>query len=133
MPEKKTKFPDMHDPTKMIAHYVFKTRQMAFCAAVIMGAALRSPSEFWPDELDFSGVALEDKNCIGNTYKALIGLKLIRKTGGWRGSKATTTGRKGSPVFAYQVSAVGAMRTLLQRIQPELAKELQPQKELQLA
>ena len=122
--------PQMTDPTLMIAQYVFKTRQMMLCAGIIAAAALRSPSEFWLDECDFSTVAKDDRNCIGNTTKSLIGLKLIRKTGAWRASKAD--GRKGSTAFAYQVCAVGAMRTLLKRIQPELERELNPQREMQL-
>lgn len=122
-----------NDPTKMIAQFLFKPREMVLCAGIIACAALRAPYRFWPDEIDFSSVRKEDKNCIGNTYKAMIGYKLIRKTGNFRGSKNTTSGRKGSPVFEYEASAIGVLRDLLAKIEPMLAKELEPQMELAMA
>lgn len=119
------------DPTLAIAQYVWKTREMMRCAALIAAVAARSPGEFWLDEIDFSDIGREDRNCIGNTVKSLIGLKLIRKTGAWRAS--TAAGRKGSTTFAYEVQSVALLRALLRRLEPELERHSNPQPELALA
>lgn len=98
-----------------IAQWTWKTATMQKVATRVLKTALRQ-NEFWPDEIDFSDVADDDRNCIGSVFRTLRGLGIIEQTGEYR--RSTGYRANGRTVFQYYCQRPPLARSLLNRTCP---------------
>ncbi len=67
----------------------------------------------WPDTIDFSDVAGDDKNAIGLAFRRLRTIGLIEQTGQYKGSDAK--GSKGRAIFQWRLNSTRIAKTFLER------------------
>ena len=98
-----------------LRQYAWKNTAMIRVTCAICEAALKG-GVFWPDQVDTSSIATEDRNCIGSTYRNLRRLGIINLTGRFRRSQGERT--HGRVVFEYQLQSRTLAETLLTRFKP---------------
>jgi hypothetical protein len=95
-----------------IKQLTWKPSQLRNIAVAITRAALNK-SLIWPDEIDFSHVAMPDKNCIGSAWRMLTKAGVIEAIPEFRRSRAAdANGRK---VFHYALASRRRALTFLER------------------
>ena len=78
----------------------FKSEAMRVLACKILQRALVS-DRVWPDEIDHSDIADEDKNCIGSPFRRLMNIGILGHGSDFRRSRAD--GARGRTVFVYHL------------------------------
>lgn len=109
----------MSEPTSDLDAAILK--QISFKPGVCRAVACKIVRAFlssevvgvWPDEIDFSDVAVDDKNAIGLAFRRLRTIGLVEQTGQYKGSDAK--GSKGRAIFQWKLNNYRLAKTFLAR------------------
>lgn len=67
----------------------------------------------WPDEIDFTSIAKDDRNCIGTTWRTLAKMDMIKRMDGHR--RSTSEESRGRTIFSYRLTNEALARAFLRR------------------
>lgn len=112
-----------------IKQLIWKPGPMRTAAVQIVNAAMDS-GIVWPDQIDFSGVEEQDKNCIGTAFRLLMKESIIMRTDRFRRSESGAS--KGRTIFGYRLLDPLKAATFLARHKSESAVKLKQQMEFRL-
>lgn len=102
---------DEHLDNVLLAQYTFKTEQLQAACICIAEVAAQNDS-FWPDEVDFSMLAMEDRNVMGSAYRLLATkFKMIERT--MTAKRSTTKNSNGHTIFQYRTLNRPLLRAFL--------------------
>jgi len=94
------------------AQFIFKNSIMRRLAILIAKKAIASPA-FYPDEVEIDWLQKVDAKCVGQTYRLLMRLNIISRTGHHRRSLAKN--RSGGEIWQYRCQSLALARTFLDR------------------
>ncbi len=109
----------MSQPTSELDEALIK--QISFKPGVCRAVACKIVRAFlsaetvgvWPDEIDFTDVAGDDKNSIGLAFRRLRTIGLIEQSGQYKSSEAK--GSRGRAIFQWNLVNFGLAKTFLAR------------------
>lgn len=101
------------DLLQVVCNQLFwKNEDMRRVSCAILQHAL-SQYTFYNDEIDFSFVGENDKNCIGGCFHLLKKYGIIKQTGNYRGSNAVDANHR--VIFEWQIDNRNLAQSVLNR------------------
>lgn len=115
-----------------IAQLTWKPGTCALVALAIAKAFLNSPTNsVWSDTVTLPQLNMEDKNCIGTTWRRLAKMGLItRMEGATDHRRSQNKSRKGGTAWRYVAQSPALLRSYVSRNEP--LNQTQTQTELAL-